>query len=296
MTIPLILTGYGNVGKAFVRLLAEKHEDCRTRYGLDFDLIAVVREPGMDGEQGGRIFHPGRSGRDAAGIPSGLDSRHDLVRSLCATPEKRRRSSNARPRIGGRASPSSSFSMRPSTAAGTSPPRARARWSSILKISGPKPGPRNLSLKFSGATAAALPTLDVATISLAGAKILGFEGILTGTTNYILSRLEQGLSFEDRPQGSPSQGDRRARSVDGHRRLGHGLQAAPDRQRRGRDGIHAQRHQGGRDPRGHGRGPSRRPGCGQFAQAPRPAVTKSRAVTGRKSRPCPFRRPIRFTG
>jgi len=56
---------------------------------------------------------------------------------------------------------------------------------------------KKLSLKFSGATAAALPTLDVATISLAGAKILGFEGVLTGTTNYILSRLEQGLSFEE---------------------------------------------------------------------------------------------------
>ena len=55
---------------------------------------------------------------------------------------------------------------------------------------------KKLSLKFSGATAAALPTLDVATISLAGARILGFEGILTGTTNYVLSRLEQGLTFE----------------------------------------------------------------------------------------------------
>ncbi len=46
MSIPLILTGYGNVDKAFVRLLAEKHEDCRARYGLVSDLIAIVRKAG----------------------------------------------------------------------------------------------------------------------------------------------------------------------------------------------------------------------------------------------------------
>jgi homoserine dehydrogenase len=56
---------------------------------------------------------------------------------------------------------------------------------------------RGLALEFSGATAAALPTLDVATMSLAGADILRIDGILTGTTNYILGRLEEKMHFED---------------------------------------------------------------------------------------------------
>jgi len=86
--------------------------------------------------------------------------------------------------------------MPPSTWAGMSSRPARARWSSILRISKPKPGRKN----FPSSSAERRPPpsrRSVATISLAGAKILGFEGVLTGTTNYILSRLEQGLSFEE---------------------------------------------------------------------------------------------------
>ncbi len=42
---------------------------------------------------------------------------------------------------------------------------------------------------FSGATAAALPTVDIASIALAGTEIYGFEGILNGTTNFLLSEM-----------------------------------------------------------------------------------------------------------
>ena len=44
-SIPVVLTGYGNVGKAFVRLLAKKKLDCARRFGLDLDLKAVFRGP-----------------------------------------------------------------------------------------------------------------------------------------------------------------------------------------------------------------------------------------------------------
>jgi len=43
--------------------------------------------------------------------------------------------------------------------------------------------------KFSGATASALPTTDIASVSLAGAGIYGFEGILNGTTNFLLTEV-----------------------------------------------------------------------------------------------------------
>ena len=56
---------------------------------------------------------------------------------------------------------------------------------------------KNLKLKFSGATAAALPALDVGQICLAGSRILKIEGILNGTTNYILTRMAEGLSYDE---------------------------------------------------------------------------------------------------
>ncbi len=46
-----------------------------------------------------------------------------------------------------------------------------------------------VAFRFSGATASALPTTDIASLSLAGTVIYGFEGILNGTTNFLLSEM-----------------------------------------------------------------------------------------------------------
>jgi len=51
---------------------------------------------------------------------------------------------------------------------------------------------------ISAATAAALPTLDVGLSCLAGTEVLTAEGILNGTTNYILTRMyEDGCPYAE---------------------------------------------------------------------------------------------------
>lgn len=55
-----------------------------------------------------------------------------------------------------------------------------------------------VSLKVSGATAAALPTIDLLEYNLAGCEILRIEGILNATSNHLLTAmLEQGLGFAE---------------------------------------------------------------------------------------------------
>ncbi|KJS21690.1 MAG: hypothetical protein VR72_09360 [Clostridiaceae bacterium BRH_c20a] len=57
---------------------------------------------------------------------------------------------------------------------------------------------QNKLFKFGGATAGALPTVNVGYYDLAGSEITSIEGIVNGTTNYILSRMtEDKLSFEE---------------------------------------------------------------------------------------------------
>lgn len=57
---------------------------------------------------------------------------------------------------------------------------------------------KGVKIKYSGATAAALPTMDVGQYSLAGCKINSIKGILNGTTNYILSKMHQSnISFNE---------------------------------------------------------------------------------------------------
>jgi homoserine dehydrogenase len=55
----------------------------------------------------------------------------------------------------------------------------------------------DVMLRFSGTVGGGTPILEFAKRCLKGDRILSFKGILNGTTNYILSRMEEGLSFEN---------------------------------------------------------------------------------------------------
>ena len=196
MSIPIILTGFGNVGKAFVRLLVEKHEDCRARYGLDFDLAAVIRRSGVWlARKEGEFFNIADPAAEPMEASSGWSAGMTFADAL---------SRIRNPGVLVECTPSNWRTGEPQLAYlhaaldGGWSVAAASKGALVVDFKNlmAKARAGKTALKFSGATASALPTLDVATISLAGAKLLGFEGILTGTTNYILSRLEQGLTFE----------------------------------------------------------------------------------------------------
>lgn len=54
-----------------------------------------------------------------------------------------------------------------------------------------------VAFRFSGTVGGGTPVLDFAKRCLKGDRILSFEGILNGTTNYILSKMGEGLSFSN---------------------------------------------------------------------------------------------------
>ena len=60
--------------------------------------------------------------------------------------------------------------------------------------------------KFSGTVGGGTPILDYAKNSLSGERITSFAGILNGTTNYILSNMTTGLSFEEALKDAKSKG------------------------------------------------------------------------------------------
>ncbi len=51
--------------------------------------------------------------------------------------------------------------------------------------------------RFSGTVGGGTPILDFAKSSLRGERIVSFDGILNGTTNYILTNMASGMSFND---------------------------------------------------------------------------------------------------
>jgi homoserine dehydrogenase len=50
--------------------------------------------------------------------------------------------------------------------------------------------------RFSAATGAGLPTVDTVEFALCGARVLSFEGVLNGTSNYVLDRMAAGEDME----------------------------------------------------------------------------------------------------
>jgi homoserine dehydrogenase len=55
----------------------------------------------------------------------------------------------------------------------------------------------NVKLRFSGTVGGGMPILEFAKRCLRGDSIISFQGILNGTTNYILSKMEEGLTFNE---------------------------------------------------------------------------------------------------
>ena len=60
--------------------------------------------------------------------------------------------------------------------------------------------------KFSGTVGGGTPILDYAKNSLRGERITSFAGILNGTTNYILTNMANGLSFDEALKDAKSRG------------------------------------------------------------------------------------------
>ena len=194
-SVNIILMGFGNVGRAFLQILLEKKSLCRERFGLGFRVHAIFKRAGalfspqsleieaILGKLSSQVFEglpwkPNLKLKDVLGaIPPGV-----LVECT---------SSNIKT-----GEPGLSVIRR----------ALENRWNVVTANKGPLvvdykdlmqlARQNQVHLKLSGATAAALPTLDVGFYSLAGAEILGIEGILNGTTNFILTKMGEGADYE----------------------------------------------------------------------------------------------------
>jgi len=194
--VPLVLAGFGHVGKAFFGLLQEKDESLRKHYGLDLRLIAVLKSDGGFISNSG-ITHknvPDRPGQNISHSP--LWRPGHTVGSILKT---------AKPGVFVECTPSNIQTGEPGL--GHIRAALKEAWHVVTANKGPLvidfKGLRDLArrnhlvLKYSAAAAAALPTLDVGLYSLAGAEILSLEGILNGTSNYILTRMGEGTTYKE---------------------------------------------------------------------------------------------------
>lgn len=199
----LMICGFGRVGRAFAELLLEKRLLLQDKYGLNASVSAVVDLLGasveLDESQplpleellrsvsgGGQVHQFSLFGQEGLTAVKAIEEgAFDVL--IEATPTN---IVDGEPGL---------THIRTALAKGMHVITA-AKGPLVLRFGELKAlaDQKGVSLKFSAATAAALPTVDVGEFCLAGAEILSIEGILNGTTNYILTRMHrEGVDYEE---------------------------------------------------------------------------------------------------
>ncbi|MAZ35426.1 MAG: homoserine dehydrogenase [Thalassospira sp.] len=183
--IRVAIAGFGGVGRATANLLLARREHYRSVYDTDVRLVAVcgsrsglLDANGLDADQFDAL-EPGLSGPDFIST-SGADV---LIE---AGPSDFRTGGPGLAYIHSALSSGRDTIVISKGALVHSGRELR----DLAKVSG-------AILKLSGASAAALPTIDLVEHSLTGCRVLSVEGILNATTNFLLDAMvSKGVGFD----------------------------------------------------------------------------------------------------
>jgi homoserine dehydrogenase len=196
----LILCGFGNVGRTFGRMIEDRRETVRLKYGLDLEIAAVVDIGGAAVAKEGALpldrllKHVENGGPveslEGFGFP-GI-SGQEVLSTLNAEVLVETTPTNLKDGEPGRRHITAALNSGLDVVSANKGPLV-LYFRQLMDLASEK-GRR---IMMSAATAAALPSLDVGLLCLAGARVLAIEGILNGTTNFILTRMrKEGCSYE----------------------------------------------------------------------------------------------------
>ncbi len=194
--VGLVLTGLGRVGTRFFELVGRRSEEVGRTFGLDLRLMAAAKSDGtfFTGSPLARkeIFRNGDLWTvDNPAWRPGL-SVGSLFRSLepgCLVecgPSDHRTGEPGLELISAALSGGWNVTV-------ASKGALVVAYRKLVELA----SRHNVRLKFSAAAGAALPALDVGTVALAGTQITVVEGILNGTTNFILTKMAAGKTYVD---------------------------------------------------------------------------------------------------
>lgn len=184
--INVAIAGLGSIGRKVAELLYARHEHYARTYGVDLRMVAVC------GSRAGRADSQGLSATDLEQLTPGQCGPDFIL--------------GAEPHILIEAGPTDIRTGLPGLDY-IGPALDRGIHSIVISkgalvVAGPrlrqKAAVSGARLKVSGATAAALPTIDLLEYGLLGCEIHSIEGILNATTNYLLSAMvEDRLSLQE---------------------------------------------------------------------------------------------------
>ncbi len=193
----IILCGFGVVGQNFAKLLLSRSEDLYALHGIKPRIVGVFDSKGAAASSAGldlnrllevkkrygniRKYHNKEKDANGADMISGMEA-EVLIE---ATP------SNYKDAEPGMSHVVNAMKNGLHVITVNKGPLALA-FPSLLELA----TYNQVLLRFSGTVGGGTPILDYAKNSLRGERIVSFQGILNGTTNYILTNMANGMTFK----------------------------------------------------------------------------------------------------
>lgn len=194
----IILCGFGVVGQSLVKLFDSRAEDLYAKYGLKPRVVGVFDSKGSAVDQSGLDFNKLVEVKKKFGTVKNYASTKnsmsgiDMLKNVDADVLIETTASNYKDAEPGMTHITMAMKKGMHVISVNKGPLALA-FPSLLELA----TYNHVMFKFSGTVGGGTPILDYAKNSLKGERITSFAGILNGTTNYILTNMATGLSFNE---------------------------------------------------------------------------------------------------
>jgi len=194
----IILCGFGVVGQSLVKLFDSRSEDLYAKYGLKPRVVGVFDSKGSAVDPAGlnfnrlidvkKKFGTVKNYADTKNSMSGID----MLKNVEADVLIETTASNYKDAEPGMTHIITAMKKGMHVISVNKGPLALA-FPSLLELA----TYNQVMFKFSGTVGGGTPILDYAKNSLRGERITSFSGILNGTTNYILTNMGTGVTYEE---------------------------------------------------------------------------------------------------
>ena len=194
----IILCGFGVVGQSLAKLLESRAEDLYARYGLKPRIIGVFDSKGSAIEVSGLdITRLIETKKKYGSVKKYSNTKNDvsgiqMINELEAEVLIETTASNYKDAEPGMSHIINAMKHGMHVISVNKGPLALA-FPSLMELA----TFNHVIFRFSGTVGGGTPILDYAKNSLKGERIISFDGILNGTTNYILTNMTNGMSFKD---------------------------------------------------------------------------------------------------
>lgn len=193
----IILCGFGVVGQSLVKLFDSRTDDLYAKYGLKPRVVGVFDSKGSAVSSSGldlgklieikKKYGTVKNYSDSKNSLSGLE----MIKKIDADVLIETTASNYKDAEPGMTHIITAMKKGMHVISVNKGPLALA-FPSLMELA----TYNQVMFKFSGTVGGGTPILDYAKNSLRGERITSFAGILNGTTNYILTNMANGLSFD----------------------------------------------------------------------------------------------------